>query len=69
MPAPLDPAGIAASRREHGEAVMLPAAAYTSPEVFAWELRHVFAGAWTCLGQADELAGGPTTTAWSSCPP
>ena len=61
MPAPLDPAGIAASRREHGEAVMLPAAAYTSPEVFAWELRHVFAGAWTCLGRADELAGGPTT--------
>ena len=61
MPAPLDPAGIAASRREHGEAVMLPAAAYTSPEVYAWELRHVFAGAWTCLGRADELTDGPTT--------
>ena len=34
---------------------MLPAAAYTSPEVLAWELRHLFAGTWTCLGRADDL--------------
>ena len=34
---------------------MLPALAYTSPEVLGWELRHVFAGTWTCLGRLDEL--------------
>lgn len=34
---------------------MLPAAAYTSADVLAWELRHLFAGGWTCLGRVDEL--------------
>jgi len=34
---------------------MLPAAAYTSAEVLAWELRHLYAGSWTCLGRVDEL--------------
>ena len=34
---------------------MLPAAAYTSEEVLAWELRHLYAGTWTCLGRLDEL--------------
>jgi Rieske 2Fe-2S family protein len=34
---------------------MLPATAYTSEEVLAWELRHLFAGSWTCLGRLDEL--------------
>ena len=34
---------------------MLPAVAYTSAEVLAWELRHLFAGTWTCLGRLDEL--------------
>ncbi len=34
---------------------MLPAAAYTSPAVLAWELRHLFAGTWTCLGRLEEL--------------
>ena len=40
---------------------MLPAAAYTSPEVLAWELRHLYAGTWTCLGRRDELLGGAAT--------
>jgi Rieske 2Fe-2S family protein len=35
---------------------MLPAAAYTSPEVLAWERRHLFAGSWTGLGRTTELA-------------
>ena len=30
---------------------MLPAEAYTSAEVLAWEQRHLFAGSWTCLGR------------------
>jgi Rieske 2Fe-2S family protein len=34
---------------------MLPASAYTSEEVLAWERRHLFAGGWTCLGRLDEL--------------
>ncbi len=34
---------------------MLPAAAYTSPDVLAWEQRHLFAGSWTCLGRLVEL--------------
>ena len=34
---------------------MLPAAAYTSAEVLAWERRHLFAGTWTCLGRVDDL--------------
>ena len=30
---------------------MLPAEAYTSDDVLAWERRHLYAGAWTCLGR------------------
>ena len=38
---------------------MLPAAAYTSPEVLAWELRTLFAGSWTCLGRVADLLPAP----------
>ncbi len=34
---------------------MLPAVAYTSTEVLDWERRHLYAGAWTCLGREHEL--------------
>ena len=34
---------------------MLPPAAYTSPEVFAWERTHFFGGGWTCAGHASRL--------------
>lgn len=40
---------------------MLPAAAYTAPEVLAWELRQMFAGTWSCLGRLDELLDADTT--------
>src|SRR4051812_36931305 len=41
---------------EDGEARhMLPADAYTSPDVLAWERRHLYAGSWTCLGRPDDL--------------
>ena len=39
-----------------GKGTMLPAQAYTSPEVLAWERRHFFAGTWTCLGRREALA-------------
>ncbi len=34
---------------------MLPAEAYTSDEVLAWERRHLYAGSWTTLGRLDDL--------------
>ncbi|MGI8901964.1 MAG: aromatic ring-hydroxylating oxygenase subunit alpha [Nocardioides sp.] len=43
--------------RADGE-TMLPALAYTSADVFGWELRQLYAGSWTCLGRQDELLGG-----------
>lgn len=51
----------AATRAQDGTASMLPAAAYTSPEVLAWEQRHLFAGSWSCLGRLADLF--PATTA------
>jgi glycine betaine catabolism A len=38
---------------------MMPAVAYTSPEVLAWELRHLFAGGWVCLGRLTDLFPDP----------
>ena len=37
---------------------MLPADAYTSADVLAWERRYLFGGTWTCLGRASELFDG-----------
>ena len=34
---------------------MMPAEAYTSEDVLAWERRHLFAGTWTCLGRVEDL--------------
>ncbi|WP_426562555.1 aromatic ring-hydroxylating oxygenase subunit alpha [Angustibacter sp. McL0619] len=34
---------------------MMAAEAYTSTDVLDWELRHLFAGGWTCLGRLDDL--------------
>ena len=42
--------------RPFGESTMLPAEAYTSQAVLAWERRHFLAGTWLCLGRVDELA-------------
>jgi phenylpropionate dioxygenase-like ring-hydroxylating dioxygenase large terminal subunit len=54
--APVDPAGLESALRPFGESTMLPAEAYTSPEVLAWERRQLFAGSWTPLGRTAELA-------------
>src|ERR1700730_2292887 len=45
----------AAPLRPFGESRMLPPAAYTSAEVFAWERKHFFGGGWTCAGHASLL--------------
>jgi glycine betaine catabolism A len=44
-----------------GESRMLPAAAYTSAQVFGWEQRELFAGSWTCLGRVVENFAGTTS--------
>jgi Rieske 2Fe-2S family protein len=36
-------------------AQMLPAEAYTSEAVLAWERRHLYAAAWSCLGRVADL--------------
>ncbi len=38
-----------------GENRTLPAAAYTSDEVLAWEMDNVFRATWVCVGRGDEL--------------
>jgi glycine betaine catabolism A len=52
--------GVLQAAQSHDGSKMLPSEAYTSPEVLAWEQRHVFAGSWCCLGRADELCAGAT---------
>jgi Rieske 2Fe-2S family protein len=62
--APIAASTLERSLRAFGESTMLPAEAYTSQAVLAWELRHFLAGTWLCLGRADELAtevGSPLT--------
>jgi Rieske 2Fe-2S family protein len=53
--APLPAEELAGALRPFGKSTMLPARAYTSPEVYAWEQRHLFAGTWSCVGRVDEL--------------
>jgi phenylpropionate dioxygenase-like ring-hydroxylating dioxygenase large terminal subunit len=54
-PAPLNRDQLAAALRPFGESRMLPPAAYTSAEVFAWERRHFFGGGWTCAALGARL--------------
>jgi Rieske 2Fe-2S family protein len=60
-PAPLPAADLDRALRSFGESTMLPAPAYTAPEVLAWERRHLFAGTWSCLGRTAELLGDGVT--------
>lgn len=55
--APVDPAALDAVLRPIGDSLTLPAAAYTGRDIFDWEQRRLFAGAWACLGRADEVRG------------
>jgi Rieske 2Fe-2S family protein len=54
-PAPFETGDLRDAVRPLGESRMLPARAYTSPEVLAWERRYLFAGTWSCVGRAEEL--------------
>jgi Rieske 2Fe-2S family protein len=59
--APLTVTDLRTALLPFGESTVLPAAAYTSPDVLAWELRHLFAGTWTCVGREAELRPAGTT--------
>jgi len=57
-PAPVPAADLAGALRPLGRSRMLPAAAYISSGVLAWELEHFFARSWSCVGRSDELTAG-----------
>jgi Rieske 2Fe-2S family protein len=54
--APVDDATLAAILEPGASGRMLPAEAYTSEEVLAWERRHLFAESWVCAGRSADLA-------------
>jgi glycine betaine catabolism A len=58
---PLDPAALDDALQPFGSSTMLPAEAYTSPAVLAWEQRHFLAASWVCLGAARDLRGDGVT--------
>jgi Rieske 2Fe-2S family protein len=61
MDRPFDEIELADALRPFGQSRMLPAAAYTSARVLAWQRRHLFAGGWTCVGRQPD----PAVTQWA----
>jgi len=61
--APLPRAELEAVLDPAGTGCMLPAAAYTDPDVWRWELEHFFARTWVCVGRAGDLDAPGTRTA------
>src|SRR4029450_4200443 len=55
MPAPVPRVGLEAILADGAPGQMLPAQAYTSDEVLAWERRHLFADSWVCAGRSADL--------------
>jgi Rieske 2Fe-2S family protein len=53
--APLDKRDLDLVVAPFGENRTLPAAAYTSQEIFDWEMEHIFRSTWVCVGRGDEL--------------
>ena len=53
---PVDPSALERTLAPAGESFNLPAEAYSSQEVFAWEMRHFFEGSWVCVGRSADLA-------------
>jgi glycine betaine catabolism A len=54
--APIDPARLRPVASPLEDARTLPAEAYLSDEVFAWERRHLFEASWVCVGRSDVAA-------------
>ena len=55
VPAPIDPQLVQGSLADFRESYTLPREAYTSPELFAWEMRTFFEPSWMCLGRTEGL--------------
>jgi Rieske 2Fe-2S family protein len=55
VPAPIDPQLVQQSLAEFRESYTLPREAYTSPELFAWEMRNFFEPSWVCLGRTEGI--------------
>ena len=53
--APIDRALLEPSLADFRESYTLPGIAYTSPELFAWEMRNLFDASWVCLGRTEGL--------------
>jgi Rieske 2Fe-2S family protein len=54
-PAPIDQTLVEAVLRPFGQSRTLPAEAYRSPEIFAWEVENIFGAGWVCLGRTQDL--------------
>jgi phenylpropionate dioxygenase-like ring-hydroxylating dioxygenase large terminal subunit len=54
--APIDAAAVDRSMAPFGQSRTLPADAYTSPDLLAWERRYFFDGSWVCVGRSAEVA-------------
>jgi Rieske 2Fe-2S family protein len=63
LSAPIDPALLRPVVAPLGQSRTLPAEAYTSPELFAWEMDHFFEGSWVCAGRSSDLAHAGDQTA------
>jgi len=55
VPAPIPDAQLNSVVLPFGQSTMLPPAAYTSPDVLAWEKKNFFSG-WTCVGRSSDVA-------------
>src|SRR6266508_1952741 len=64
QPAPIDPERLAPALEPFGHSHALPSEAYTSPEVFDWELEHFFDASWLCLGRAGARHHHPSSVEW-----
>jgi Rieske 2Fe-2S family protein len=58
-----DPGSLRAVLAPLGESFTLPGEAYTSADVFAWEMEHFFDRSWVCADRVAELAPGAQTSA------
>lgn len=53
--APIDRRLLEGSLADFRHSYTLPGEAYTSPELFAWEMRNFFEPTWVCLGRTEGL--------------
>jgi glycine betaine catabolism A len=58
-----DPGSLQAVLAPLGESFTLPSQAYTSTDVFAWEMERFFDGSWVCADRVAELAPGSQSAA------